>query len=94
MDLWIRSQNKTLLEKTDGIVLNNKGFEIYSTKNGRIFGRYKSKERALEVLNDIQNFKNLLNHFEIFKNDESRFNITTDLLIKYHGSTIYEMPEE
>ena len=54
MELWIRSQDKMLLEKVDGITLDRKGVEIYSTSTGRIFGIYKTKERALEVLDEIQ----------------------------------------
>ena len=54
MELWIRSQNKAdlikaeMLGQTDGVIT------AYYT-NGRCeLGTYKTKERALEVLNEIQ----------------------------------------
>lgn len=66
MELWIRSQDKEKLVKVDEIYIE----EILSTTvyiNDRyrvgewlvecsnvILGTYRSKERALEVLNDIQ----------------------------------------
>lgn len=61
MDLWIKSQDKELL-------VNAKGFELqqhYKDSPCQIFavwnnnyncvGTYKTKERALEVLDEIQN---------------------------------------
>ena len=100
MELWIRSQDKTSLEKVDSI-------EIYEQDNGccRIndFGFYETKERALEVLDEIQH---LLSPMLIFKN----CNCTKEMLenIKEAGTCvvsdnahieqiqtcIYEMPEE
>lgn len=57
MELWIRSQDKTKLIKTKFIGLDYKTY-----KNGDIeilvenswFGRYKSKERGLEILDEIE----------------------------------------
>lgn len=59
MDLWIRSQDKELL-------VNAKAFELQHYKNSpcQIFavwnnnfmciGTYKTKERAIEILDEIQ----------------------------------------
>ena len=56
MELWIRSQDKTFLRKvnTIGIV---EGRDFWGIEdNFRVsFGKYKTKERALEVLDEIQN---------------------------------------
>ena len=71
MDLWIRSQNKKQLELVKHIEINHKqeldnsvlGLtsgtvdieECYILVNGRNFGEYKTEQRAIEVLDEIQN---------------------------------------
>lgn len=59
MDLWIRSQDKRLLQKVDNIFLDanyeNKRISTYDGDNTEL-GTYETKERALKVLDDIQNF--------------------------------------
>ena len=60
MELWIRSQNKETLIKIDYLYLDgtNKNVIIgycQSTFTSPKLGTYKSKERALEVLDEIQN---------------------------------------
>ena len=59
MELWIRSQDKLKLVKVNYVyVIENKinSFSIYgeTIDSGPIIGRYKTKERALEVLDEIQ----------------------------------------
>ena len=59
MDLWIRSQDKKLLMKSIELRYNQKKEDYsilaYDTKGDyRLLGIYKSKERALEVLDEIQ----------------------------------------
>lgn len=63
MDLWIRSQDKKILEKVNKLYVTtfseNKGFGIYDLVSDDIddcdipLGFYESEERALEVLDDI-----------------------------------------
>ena len=59
MDLWIRSQDKEILIKCEKIMIE-KDRDIFvilnyiDTKNWFRLGYYKSKERALEVLDEIQ----------------------------------------
>lgn len=59
MDLWIRSQNKTILSKAHDLVIrenrNEKNETNYFIVDTYTLGIYKTKERALEVLNEIQN---------------------------------------
>ena len=59
MDLWIRSQNKEILVKTDKIKIER---EYIDFKDKEIFhiniaydelGKYSTKERALEILDEI-----------------------------------------
>ena len=59
MELWIRSQDKTRLENVYSLCL----FEISNGKETRyviensdcLIAEYKTKERALEILDEIQN---------------------------------------
>ena len=65
MNLWIRSQDKENLELTTylqvGEMINPDNTLIYFIEGGGILGYYKSKERALEVLDEIQQkLKNLI----------------------------------
>jgi hypothetical protein len=59
MELYIRNQSKEMLTKVDYVYLepNNK-LEILGGNHYMInqsLGKYKSKERCLEILDDIQN---------------------------------------
>lgn len=63
MNLWIRSQDKILLTKVDCLEINKtfkdidkvNGIEGYAIFNGiDELGFFKTKERALEVLDEIQ----------------------------------------
>ena len=59
MELWIRSQDKEVLTRVVDIWKDADKNEIWSkssfaTKN--CLGIYKTKERALEVLDEIQNY--------------------------------------
>ena len=61
MNLWIRSQDKKqLLKVNDGLFIAN-GFtdtddSFIGIKNVGHVGRYKTEERALEVLDEIQSY--------------------------------------
>ncbi len=60
MELWIRSQDKTKLVKVDNIssldIADDYEKEVHSLWNDckGVLGIYKTKERALEVLDEIQ----------------------------------------
>lgn len=99
MDLWIRSQDRMNLVKVNQIninYLNSKQIianyipdfvgtqgEYYET-----LGDYESKERALEVLDEIQNMlkPKLLVKINEFDEQEVHEKIRTNIF--------YEMPEE
>ena len=59
MNLWVRSQDKRILQKVDNIFLDanyeNKRISTYDGDNIEL-GTYKTKERAIEILNEIQNY--------------------------------------
>lgn len=58
MELWIRSQDKRILIKVYNIFLNanydNKRINTYDGDSNITLGEYKTKERALEVLDEIE----------------------------------------
>lgn len=55
MDLWIRSQDKEVLVKVNDIAVEMNMIYGYYDKNTEyeLLGAYSTKERALEVLDDI-----------------------------------------
>lgn len=55
MELWIRSQNKQLIRKANyEIYYNERNGHNYIVIDGDALGSYKTKERAIEVLDEIQ----------------------------------------
>ena len=89
MDLWIRSQDKEELTKVVCVCLDGESSIIanfekyYNGCNYTKIGTYKSKEIALEVLDEIQN--NILNLGETVLNYGKEY--------KEYGR-VYEMPKE
>lgn len=66
MELWIRSQDKSSIVKVDNLYVSVGNYICYYVEKGKEvsgtyyrpsgeLGRYKTKERALEVLDEIQN---------------------------------------
>ena len=104
MNLWIRSQDRTILRKvnTIGIV---EGIDFWSIDENLTvsFGQYKTKERAIEVLDEIQNIlkpKYILDSSSIRPGDSWVENGV--ILQKYNANArieelstfVYEMPVE
>lgn len=57
MELWVRSQDRDYLEKVEKIYFWKNSFGQYQIEsNGSELGTYKTKERALEVLDEIEHF--------------------------------------
>lgn len=92
MDLWIRSQDEEFLMKIDNI---NLGLDVDSNESCRLFtfvggavasftlGIYKSRERALEILDEIQELLEPVNVVEVSKKEAV-----------IGANILYEMPEE
>ena len=78
MDLWIRTQKRLDIFKVNNVQVD--GYDIYTYINDGNYtlGEYNSRERALEVLNEIQE---LLQTRVCFENYNS-------------CNLIYEMPKE
>ena len=57
MELWIRSQDGILLEKAEAIrITDYNGVFGIAINNDYMFGLYITEERAVEVLDEIQNY--------------------------------------
>ena len=97
MELWIRSQDKEVLLNIKGIqyqnykLVENETVEaniligFYNYYDNEILGEYETKERALEVLDEIQRLITDLQYLNYaIKNDE---------FCSYRPN-VYEMPEK
>lgn len=91
MELWIRSQDKTKLVKIDNIsyldMSDDYEKEVHSLFNDckGILGVYKTKNRALEVLDEIQDKINLINLGHDFG---------SPMIDLKNPTYIYQMPED
>ena len=104
MELWVRSQDRECLVKTNRIDIDTNGRTILVNGFETIVGTYKSKERALEVLDEIQNIlkpKYILDSSSI-KPDGDSWVENGLILQKYNANArvegistyVYEMPKE
>lgn len=105
MNLWVRSQDKRILQKVDNIFLNanyeNKRISTYDGNNTEL-GTYKTKERALEVLDEIQMLLQPIIKYEPIVQEE--FNpsykykhfvkVDDNMEIKELSTFVYQMPKE
>jgi hypothetical protein len=96
MELWVRSQDKMNLVKIRQISLNYQNnkqiianympdFYPNSGEYYELLGIYESKERALEVLTEIQNKINLINLGHDFG---------SPMIDLKNPTYIYQMPEK
>lgn len=96
MELWIRSQDKSSIVKVDNLYVSVGNYICYYVEKGKEvpgtyyrpsgeLGRYETKERALEVLDEIQRLITDLQYLNYaIKNDE---------FCSYRPN-VYEMPEK
>lgn len=97
MELWIRSQDKTSLTKIDNIcIVDNRIVFIPNNHNGRAtLGTYKTKERAIEVLDEIQNI--LIGKYMIsldYKNALGSNFTSKQIQEVLKETSVYQMPKE
>lgn len=101
MELWIRSQDKNILEKVNKLYVatceEENGFGIYDIIYDDLddcdvpLGFYKTKERALEVLYEIQyKIKNMY----ILENCKLPKDSCIEQRLAMDDFNIYEMPEK
>lgn len=101
MNLWIRSQDKEVLTKVVDIWKDADKNEIWSKSSFAIkncLGIYKTKERTMEILEEIQSaiiFCGLPNEELQRALKEKRQNFTANLMFNIITNTcLYEMPQE
>lgn len=103
MDLWIRSQDKTILIEANNLLVNDERVVLLAKTGGRAtIGKYKTRERALEVLDEIQELikpKIITTQYQSEIKEKNKFEF--DLImnpvkteIQELSTYIYEMPEE
>ena len=88
MELWIRSQDREHLINTTDIDLDCDDKTIILINNYDM-AKYKTKERALEVLDEIQDLLDTKKSYE-----KIAHMITKDTKIIEFSTAIYEMPKE
>nr|DAZ75922.1 MAG TPA: hypothetical protein [Caudoviricetes sp.] len=104
MELWIRSQSKELLMKSPELRYNRKdnnhSILAYDTLGVyRILGTYKTKDRALEVLDEIHKCiidKEVLdgcNNILTLANNKS-LNEVNQIIGRVEKIAVYEMPKD
>ena len=103
MELWIRSQNKGALIKVEILGYADGTINAYSGNNEIVLGKYSSDERALEVLDEIQNILNPMIIFndckctqDVIENikEAGACFVTNDAHIEQVSTCVYEMPKE
>ena len=93
MELWIRSQDKETLIKIENISIDSENYiigNLISDDNKSIcdywrLGHYKTKERALEVLDEIQRLITDLQYMSYAVDSSSFYS---------YRPNVYEMPKE
>ena len=97
MELWIRSQDKLILTKINHVDAyeGSRGWLIYGYYTNdidrEILGTYKTKKRALEVLDEIQEL--ILVKINI-GGSYNEIDLQLKSCILSNMAKIYEMPEE
>lgn len=102
MELWIRSQDKMNLVKIKQISINYRDNrqiianyipEAYENAGEyyELLGTYKTKERALEVLDEIHSILQINAGFDIYSKLGGFSNGFNE---KYNFVPVYEMPKE
>lgn len=90
MELWIRSQDKTTLIRSYEIYIaeHSDSYVIRAKKTSHILGAYKTIERVLEVLDEIQDF---IENRDTTKITQDIHGITSEVEL---AKRVYNMPIE
>ena len=107
MNLWVRSQDKIILQKVDNIYLNaNYDNRRICTNDSRDYesdlGEYKTKERAIEVLDEIQSLLQPTIEYKPIVQEEYNpaytykhfVKVDDNIEIKELSTFVYQMPAE
>ena len=108
MELWVRSQDKRILIKVYNVFLNanydNKRISTYDGDSNTTLGEYKTKERALEVLDEIEKLIKPITIFQNCQVDKSTIEKIKeigycmvnddDARVEQISQAFYQMPEK
>lgn len=106
MNLWIRSQDKSSIVKVDNLYVSVGNYICYYVEKGKEvpdtyyrpsgeLGRYETKERALEVLDEIQNILISKHMISLDYKNALCSNFTYKQLQEVLKETsVYQMPEK
>lgn len=100
MDLWIRSQDKRNLKKINTEIYIKEGLSNYAegdvyfiVSSGTELGEYKTKDRALEVLDEIQEKLSVYSNARVIGEHQELLLKLMALMIS-EQIIVYEMPKE
>lgn len=82
--MWIRSQDKKILTEIHDVEIDS-GFKVWGS--GLLIGEYSTEEKALKVLDEIQNAVENTNYYNID-------NLCLGTYALKRGSQVYEMPQD
>lgn len=85
--MWIRSQNRMQLQDVNRFVIEQFEFGIYIVGKGCTLGIYSTKEKALRVLDEIQDAIEDTYYYNIE-------NLGCGSYALKKGCEIYEMPQD
>lgn len=104
MELWVRSQDKDILMKVDSLIIDEDKKCIFthdkinSVGMTYTLGKYKTKERTFEVLDEIQEYLKFSKNAEINNKDFLRYlnevcgqEKCNEIL---NNISVYEMPKD
>ena len=104
MELWIRSQDKEILLKVNELEIEANMIIAFDNNKYQCLGTYKTKKRALEVLDEIQNIlkpKYILDSSSIKPNGDYWVengivmqNYSANSRIEELSTCVYEMPKD
>lgn len=96
MELWVRSQDKECLMKTNRIDydLSNGEHRIMVEGYKTLIGKYETKQRALEILDEIQNSILGILSLEDIEEQETKKYTGKATFSKVTKQLVYIMPEE
>lgn len=103
MELWVRSQDKTFLRKVNTIgIVEGRDFWSIDENLTVSFGKYKTKERALEILDEIQMLLQPIIKYKPIVQEEYNtlypyknfVKVDDNMEIKELSAFVYNMPKE
>ena len=96
MNLWIRSQNKEVLIPNPKLSLGKieNEYWIVDLCDDTVLGEYKTKQRTLEVLDEIQNAILGIICLEDIEEQKIKKYTGNAILSKKSNNIVYEMPKE